>query len=504
MLLLPSVFLLSIWTQVSSGSRTTEEWKSRIIYQLLTDRFSQAGEAPSVQCSDLKSYCGGTFVGIKERLDYIQSLGASAIWISPFVENTDKGYHGYWAKNIFKVNPMFGTREELLDLVDACHERDIWVMMDVVANHMGYPVGTPYNFTDFVPFNETWHYHEWCEIEDFTCQESVELCRLFGLPDLNETQPFVRETLLNWIANITQEFGFDGYRIDTVVEMPKSFWRDFYESGDTFMMGEANNGDRTCYTGAYQGPLPSLLNFPQYWAMRRAFTERKPMTEITDSLAEQRECFSDVTALGLFVDNHDFPRFLNLMNDTKLLSNALAYVMFGEGFPLVYYGTEQSFHGGGDPLNRESLWPYYSTEAPLYKYIKSLTTARKSLDVNFTARNQVELFVDSNTLVFARGKNSELLVVLTNVGHLGAQSVMENTVTGLGRYTDNTEFVNIFTSEDIITVNRGATVIRLNEGLPKVYLKRQPGGSSSSSVRDVIPPSLLGLACMLSFFATRL
>ena len=52
-------------------------------------------------------------------------------------------------------------------------------------------------------------------------------------------------------------------------------------------MGEANNGDRTRYTGSYQGPLPSVLNFPQYWAMRRVFNEQRPMTEITDSLALQ-------------------------------------------------------------------------------------------------------------------------------------------------------------------------------------------------------------------------
>ena len=70
-------------------------------------------------------------------------------------------------------------------------------------------------------------------------------------------------------------------------QVPKWFWYDYTARAEVFLMGEANNGDRTCYTGAYQGPLPSVLNFPLYWAMRRVFNERKPMTELTDSLTLQ-------------------------------------------------------------------------------------------------------------------------------------------------------------------------------------------------------------------------
>ncbi|XP_025109323.1 alpha-amylase-like [Pomacea canaliculata] len=235
---------------------------------------------------------------------------------------------------------MFGTKQDLLDLIRDCHQRDIWVMMDVVANHMGIAPGDPEDLSGFVPFNESWHYHTHCLIQDFMNQTEVELCRLFNLMDLNQTEPWVRRTLLNWIADITREYGFDGYRIDTAVEVEKSFWSEFWASSGVFMLGEANNGDRTCYTGGYQGPLPSVLNFPLYWAMRRAFNERQPMTEISKSLEAQAACFSDLTVLGLFADNHDFPRFLNLSYDTTLLSNAITYVLFGEGIPL--FTTAQS------------------------------------------------------------------------------------------------------------------------------------------------------------------
>ena len=78
-------------------SATASQWKSRNIYQLLVDRFAKNSDS-SNGCGDLSNYCGGTFEGIINHLDYIQELGFDAIWISPVVSNTDKGYHGYWCK----------------------------------------------------------------------------------------------------------------------------------------------------------------------------------------------------------------------------------------------------------------------------------------------------------------------------------------------------------------------------------------------------------------------
>lgn len=93
------------------------------------------------------------------KLDYIQELGFDAIWISPVVDNYDLGYHGYWARDIYAINPNFGTAEDLKELIAECHQRDIWVMVDVVANHMG-PSGN--DFTQNNPFNKEEHFHEEC------------------------------------------------------------------------------------------------------------------------------------------------------------------------------------------------------------------------------------------------------------------------------------------------------------------------------------------------------
>ncbi len=165
-----------------------EEWKSRSIYQLLTDRFYNPAETT---CDNLLEYCGGTWQGIIQKLPYIQALGFDAIWISPVVEQVGEGsYHGYWASDLYKVNSRFGSEEDLKALVRECHARGIWVMVDVVANHMG-PVEKDYQ--QLGTFREEGDYHEYCLIamEDFDGrnQSRVENCRLAGLPDLKHENP---------------------------------------------------------------------------------------------------------------------------------------------------------------------------------------------------------------------------------------------------------------------------------------------------------------------------
>jgi len=160
-------------------SKTKEEWKTRSIYQLITDRFARSNSDTS-GC-DLSKYCGGTFRGIINNLDYIQDMGFNAIWISPILENTANGYHGYHMKSLYNINPFFGTEQDFINLVNECHKRDIWMMVDVVANHVGL-VGT--NYSQISPFNDPSHYHDYCIIsnDDFAHnQYRVEVISFFNL-----------------------------------------------------------------------------------------------------------------------------------------------------------------------------------------------------------------------------------------------------------------------------------------------------------------------------------
>jgi alpha-amylase len=83
------------------------------------------------------AYCGGSFYGIVDKLDYIQGMGFDAIWISPVVANTACGYHGYWTQYLHKINEHFGGEKGLKTFVDEAHKRGIAVMFDSVVNHVG-------------------------------------------------------------------------------------------------------------------------------------------------------------------------------------------------------------------------------------------------------------------------------------------------------------------------------------------------------------------------------
>jgi alpha-amylase len=125
---------------------TTEkrDWREDIIYQVLIDRFANGDPTNDngVRPDDPARYHGGDWLGLEQKLDYIQTLGVTALWISPVVKNVETdagvdGYHGYWAQDLTQTNPHFGDIAGLRRLVKKAHERGIKVIVDIVTNHMG-------------------------------------------------------------------------------------------------------------------------------------------------------------------------------------------------------------------------------------------------------------------------------------------------------------------------------------------------------------------------------
>jgi alpha-amylase len=296
---------------VSAGN--TSEWKQRSVYQVLTDRFARADGSTSA-CSNLSNYCGGNYKGMINKLDYIKGMGFDAIWISPIVENTPGSYHGYHATNWEGTNSNFGSKQDLIDFVNAAHAKGIWVMVDVVANHVG-PVGTDYS--KIYPFNKSEHYHSNCQIVDWNNQSQVQNCRLADLPDLNQDgNSYVRDYLKTWIKNIVTEYKFDGIRIDTIPEVPKDFWGEYGASAGVFQMGECFNGD-PAYVGPYQNYVTGMFNYPMYYTIGNVFGGHSSMYNIRNRYDNEGKYFKDIDALGVFVDNHDNPRFLHNYSNNK-------------------------------------------------------------------------------------------------------------------------------------------------------------------------------------------
>lgn len=132
------------------------DWRDQVLYFLLPDRFSDGQEigrprfererpeqfrASNKQewMESGKRFQGGTLEGINSKLDYLKGLGVTALWIGPiWRQRADlETYHGYGIQNFLDIDPRFGTRQDLRDLVDAAHDRGMYVLLDVIYNHTG-------------------------------------------------------------------------------------------------------------------------------------------------------------------------------------------------------------------------------------------------------------------------------------------------------------------------------------------------------------------------------
>jgi len=453
------LFVLSFFV-ATAITKSAEQWKSRVIYQVITDRFAKT-DNDVTPCDDLKDYCGGTFRGIINNLDYIAEMGFDAIWISPVIENIDHGYHGYWAKNFYKINPYFGTEQDLKDLIHACHKRDIWVMVDIVANHVG-PVGN--NFTDIVPFSNASFYHQSCPITDWANYSQVLNCRLADLPDLSQENEETRKILLDWIHEFVKKYRFDGIRLDTAPYLPKEFLTEFAEASGIFCIGEVFVGNFS-YIAPYQEHMEAILNYPLNEALRSVFQKQNSMKEIQEYYQLAKDLWKDQTLLGSFINNHDIPRFLNGTQNLTNFKAAIAFSILAEGIPIVYQGDEQAFHGGEDPENREPLWTSMVVGSEMYEWISDVISIRSKAQI--VHEEQTERFCDDNFYAFSRG---DLLVAFTNVLETQTRKIDTSQLYKEGTLLCDSLKDGKGQEEDCITVQNNSINITLKKGETKAYL----------------------------------
>jgi alpha-amylase len=430
--------------------KSKEEWKSRSIYQLLTDRFARSSDTGHCNYSQ---YCGGNYRGLINKLDYIKGMGFDAIWISPIIENTEGSYHGYHFTNLYNLNYHFGSEDDFKELVKTCHSKDIWVMVDVVANHAG-PVGT--DFGRINPFNRAEHYHDWCEINNWRNQWEVENCRLCGLPDLKQENDWVTQKLLEWIHDLVQKYNLDGIRIDTIMEVPKWFWDKFRVSAGVFQIGEAFDGNPG-YVADYQNHLDSVFNYPLYYTIKSSFCGS--FRNLEGYLFNTRKVFPAPEYMATFVENHDNPRWLHDCGDRAKFTNAVIFSLVWEGIPVFYYAGEQYYAGGADPNNREPLWDNYNTKSTLYQLLGKANALRKKVQIwNYGITQR---YANDNFYAFTRGN---VLACFTNVQSSQYSITYHD-------FKDGDKLCNVLYDGDCVTVSGGAININMGD-YPKLYVKQ--------------------------------
>lgn len=256
--------------------------------QVMTDRFALPNDNGTQCDTSERKYCGGSWQGIINHLDYIQNMGFDAIWISPVAANLEgsttegEAFHGsvplaitfsafchsrrfmflagrYWTKDMTNINDHFGSTDDLHALSKALHKRGMYLMFDVVLNHMAAPTLKDFNFSNFFqPFTDDSYFHKQCWVNGSTDQATIEQCWLgdpsLPLPDLDTDNVAVADTLKKMVTDLVAKYEVDGLRLDTVKHINKAFWKDFRDNVDVFMMGEVLTNE-TSYAAAYTGRI---------------------------------------------------------------------------------------------------------------------------------------------------------------------------------------------------------------------------------------------------------
>lgn len=344
------------------------EWlNNAVFYQVFIDRFDKASKKDesyiNASWGDLptpKSFFGGDLDGICKHLDYIQSLGVTALYLNPIFKSPSN--HKYDIIDYYEIDEMFGGKEAFKRLVKACHERGIKIMLDAVFNHVS---------EGFYPFNQVMEhgrksdYFDWFVIDgdkisgDRDNYDCFAACKY--MPKLNTNNPKVQSYLIDIAKYYITEYDIDGWRLDVADEVAHDFWRQMRRKikavkPDAVLIGENWHNSESFLCG---DQFDSIMNY----GVTKAFLDffaREVIDEggFAEALNAQLMRYTDTTNNMMFnlLDCHDTHRFFSEVgcNQRKLM-HALLALVFLPGSINLYYGTEILTEGGYDPDSRRTF-----------------------------------------------------------------------------------------------------------------------------------------------------
>ncbi|HSD08606.1 alpha-amylase family glycosyl hydrolase [Flavobacterium sp.] len=499
-IVLSMVLLLVVTTLVSAQpkknsnikpktEKTPFVWEGANLYFLMTDRFNNGDKTNDLNYNrtkapaKLRGFEGGDLKGIIQKIDegYFTKLGINVIWFTPVVEQihdgTDEGtgysygFHGYWTRDWTALDPNFGTKKDLAELVKKAHAKGIRVMLDGVINHTG-----PVTQIDTV-WPEDWvRTGPTCQFKNF---DNTTACTLVAnLPDVKTESkvevalpPFLVEKwkkegrydkevaslnaffkrtgyprtpkyyIIKWLTDYITEFGIDGYRADTVKHTDESVWADFKTQCDyAFANWKKNNPTQVLdnnpfYTIAevfnynisggklfdfgdkkvnyYDNGFNAMINFEFKSDAKKSYSDL--FAKYSDLLNNQLKGNSVLNYISSHDDGGPFDanRTKSIESGTKLL--------LSPGIAQVYYGDESArslvVEGAqGDAILRSFMnWDAIKTNAETQKVLlhwQKLGQFRKNhpaVGAGVNTEISSTPYVCSRT--FTKGKYSDTVVI---------------------------------------------------------------------------------------------
>lgn len=491
---LPRVLALAIPCAFAGLPLHSQDFKKQVIYQVVTDRFyngdtsnDNPAESPGLYDStktNWQAYWGGDLAGIQDQIAYIKGMGATAVWVSPVVNNENLNcsssgvsapYHAYWNRDFMNIEEHFGDNSNSFaafdSLVGALHSNGMKIIVDEANNHSNPDncgeIGSLYNNGTFMAAannDPNGYFHHNPDISDYNDRYQLQYYTLDDLTDLNQENATIDAYLKNAAAQL-QSHHVDAFRLDAVKHVTwgweYSYANTVFNNAPSFLFGEwmqTNTGD-PLYPDSYKFSNDSginLLDFPLNTAIRDVFGSNNNFSEIDSTINAEDANFTYPNDLMTFFDSHDEPRLLNINNNDNRLQEALAFILTGRGIPIILYGDEQylfnTTNGGNDPYNR--VWmSSFNTGTTAYKIIGKLAGLRQANDaVGYGTWKQ--RWINNDVYIYERQFFNDVVLVAINKNDTTPYAISGlNTALPPGTYTD---YLGGLQSGNSLTVTSGS------------------------------------------------
>ena len=446
------------------------------VYLILPDRFSNGDPSNDKFAdmadpeSDRKSPFlrhGGDLLGIQNHLDYFTELGITTLWLNPVIENnqpqTNEGgamrsaYHGYGFTDQYNVDKRLGGNEAYKKLIDAAHAKGLKIIQDAVYNH----VGINHWILKDMPMKD-W-LNQWKTYTNTSYRDEPVVDVLHGnksdfevmqngwfvpfLPDLNQKNPYVANYLIQHALWTVENFGIDGWRIDTYQYNDLPFMNRCNDAlsseyGNMFITGE--NAVSNIYSQAFhvknninlpfKANLPSANDFVLEGAILEGLNQNfdwgKGFNKIYSVLSNDA-LYQNPNLNMTFLDNHDQDRFTSIVGeDLNKYKLGVGLLLTTRGVPQLYYGTEnmtknfknpsdaevrKDFEGGwaDDKVNKFLASGRTEKENEAFNFVKKLANYRKNSEALTIGKLTQYLPVDGIYTYFRHTNNKSVMVIMS-------------------------------------------------------------------------------------------
>jgi neopullulanase len=409
---------------------------------------------------------GGDLKGVQDHLDYFRELGVTAIWFTPVTENDMPkmkennsemaGYHGYWFTEHYNVDRRFGGNEGYKTFMEAAHNKGLKIIQDAIYNHVGLDhwINTDPPQKDWInqwPKFTSANHREEAMFDPYASKvdKTIMVKGWFvdHLPDLNPANPLLATFLIQHAIWSVEEFGFDGFRIDTYKYCDEAFLNKmnaallkefptvttFVEAWSNTVVGNAyfvENNFNIPFKHNAPGAIDFSLCFAMHAGMNQPFGWTEGVNRVYMTLA-QDIVYKNPMNNCIFLDNHDMDRvYSTIGEDWTKMKWGLNWLLTMRGIPQLYYGTEilmknfrnpsdaevrHDFPGGwpGDPVNKFTAAGRTEKENEAFNYISKLAKFRQTSSALTTGKT-MQYIVRNGVYIYFRYDNNQTIMVITN------------------------------------------------------------------------------------------